>query len=125
MTGFLVFLGGGIGSFLRYFISSLVSKNLGTSFPYGTITVNIAGSFIMGVLIEYFTRTLPHSNDMRIFLTVGILGGFTTFSAFSLDTILLIDNGKFMLAATYVITSVAISIFAVFAGMNLIKLIIT
>jgi CrcB protein len=124
MIGIYVLIGGGIGSFLRYITSTLISRNFGTNFPYGTITVNIVGSFIMGLLIEYFTKTLPHSNELRAFLTVGILGGFTTFSAFSLDTILLIDRGNLPIAMVYVLSSVIFSILAVFAGMSLVKLLI-
>lgn len=122
MIGFYIFVGGGIGSWFRYCTNSFISQKFGTNFPYGTITVNIIGSFIMGLLIEYLSRTLPHSLELRAFLTVGILGGFTTFSAFSLDTILLIERGNLPLAAIYVLSSVIFSIMAVFIGMNLVKL---
>lgn len=121
MIGIYITIGGGIGSFLRYILSSAIARNLGTNFPYGTLAVNIIGSFVMGAIIEYFSRTLPHSMELRAFLTVGILGGFTTFSAFSLDAILLIDRGNAALALAYVLSSVVFSIFAVFAAMALVR----
>lgn len=122
MLGLYVAIGGGVGSFLRYVTTSFIARNLGTHFPYGTLAVNVIGSFVMGVAIEYFTRTLPSSNELRAFLAVGILGGFTTFSAFSLDTILLFERGQAMLALLYIALSVAISVAMVFAGMYLIRL---
>ncbi len=121
MIPIYIFIGGGIGSVLRYFLSSNISRHFGTYFSYGTLAVNIIGSFLMGVLIEYLTKTLPHSLELRAFLAVGILGGFTTFSAFSLDAIIMFERGDNMLALAYVLASVVFSIIAVFAGMMLIQ----
>ena len=121
MLGVYIALGGGVGSFLRHIISSIIARNLGTHFPFGTLSVNIIGSFAMGVIIEYFSRTLPHSNELRAFLTVGLLGGFTTFSAFSLDAISMFDRGSSAMAIAYIVASVMLSIFAVFLGMSLVK----
>ena len=121
MLGIYIFIGGGIGSFLRYILMSNIGRSFGTNFPYGTLVVNISGSFIMGVLIEYLTRTLPHSMELRAFLAVGILGGFTTFSAFSMDAIILFERGELALAMIYVVFSVVCSILAVFAGLMLIR----
>lgn len=120
MIGVYITIGGGIGSFLRYLLSSFIARKMGVNFPYGTLAVNILGSFIMGVIIEYFSRTLPHSNDLRAFLTVGILGGFTTFSAFSLDTITLFERGNHAIALIYLLSSVVLSIIAIYIGMYLV-----
>lgn len=123
MVGIYIALGGGIGSFLRYTLTSVIARNLGTLFPYGTLAVNVIGSFIMGITIEYLSKTLPHSNELRAFLAIGILGGFTTFSAFSLDSITLFERGSPMLAIAYIITSVVLSIITIFAGMALIRMV--
>jgi CrcB protein len=116
-----IFIGGGIGSVLRYFVIGSFTRNFGINFPYGTLAVNIMGSFLMGVLIEYLTRTLPHSIELRAFLAVGILGGFTTFSAFSMDAITLFERGEPGYAMVYVLASVILSICAVFAGLMAVK----
>ena len=94
MTPLYIALGGAIGSVLRYFTSNYINSLIKIGFPAGTVTVNIIGSFAMGIIIGYLVKTLPHSNELRLFLTVGILGGFTTFSAFSLDAITLIERGN-------------------------------
>ena len=124
MIGLYVALGGGIGSFLRYLLGSSIYRHFGTNFPYGTFAVNIIGSFLMGVLIEYLTKTLPHSMELRAFLAVGLLGGFTTFSAFSLDSILLFERGDVFIALIYVTSSVVLSVLSVFIGMTTIRLLL-
>lgn len=111
--------GGAIGSALRYLTTVKIAQLMGIAFPYGTMFVNIFGSLIMGLLIGILTKTMPHSNEMRVFLAVGILGGFTTFSAFSLDVINLIENGNNAQAAVYAVCSVVLSIAAVFFGLFL------
>ena len=121
MIGVYIALGGGIGSFLRYVITSTIARYFGTIFPYGTLTVNIIGSLTMGIIIEYLSRTLPHSNELRAFLAIGILGGFTTFSAFSLESINLLQRGASAMAAAYIVASVLLSILAVFGGMAIVK----
>jgi CrcB protein len=111
--------GGAVGSVLRYFLSGYIVSTLKTSFPVGTLTVNIVGSLFMGIIIGYMVKTLPHSNEVRAFLVVGILGGFTTFSAFSLDTITLIERGNIVSALIYVALSVFVSIVALFIGLQI------
>ncbi len=94
---------------------------LGTAFPYGTLLINITGSFIMGLVAAYFAFKGGASQHWRLFLTTGILGGYTTFSAFSLDAALLYERGQIGMAALYVIASVAISIVGLFAGLALVR----
>jgi len=121
MIGVYIFIGGGIGSFLRYITTGFITRNLGVNFPYGTLAVNIIGSFLMGALIEYLVKTMPHSAEFRSFIVVGVLGGFTTFSAFSLDAITLFERGNMPLALFYVLTSVICSILAVFVGLMVVR----
>lgn len=121
MTILYIALGGGIGAVLRYLVTSQATHMLGTSFPYGTAIVNVTGSCLMGVLIGYFAKTLPHSMEMRSFLAVGVLGGFTTFSAFSLDAVNMIERGQVMQAVIYIGTSVILSIAALFVGLYLMR----
>ena len=95
MTGFLlVFLGGGIGAALRHGVNILSPRLLGTGFPYATIIENVSGSLAMGLLAGYFAFKGDASQPMRLFLATGVLGGYTTFSAFSLDTALLWERGE-------------------------------
>jgi CrcB protein len=119
MTPFYIAAGGAMGSILRYYLSNYVNHLTKGYFPMGTLTVNILGSFLMGVLVGYMAKTLPHSNDLRSFLAIGILGGFTTFSAFSLDAVTLIERGNIYQAGIYVALSVFVSIVALFAGLHL------
>ena len=120
----LVGAGGAIGSMLRYLVGLWAVHRLGSGFPWGTFGVNITGSFLIGVLAEVIMRKFGASPDMRVFLITGILGGYTTFSAFSLDAITLFERGDVMLSAVYVIASVALSILAVFSGLALMRAIV-
>jgi CrcB protein len=117
----IVFLGGGIGAALRHGVNLIAARLAGTAFPYGTMTVNVIGSLVMGLLAAYFAFRGDASQHWRLFLTTGILGGFTTFSAFSLDVALLYERGELGLAALYVAVSVAASIAALFAGFALVR----
>ena len=117
----IVFLGGGIGAAMRHGINLAVARALGTAFPYGTLLINISGSFIMGLIAAYFAFKGDASQHWRLFLTTGILGGYTTFSAFSLDAALLYERGELGMAALYVIASVALSIVGLFAGLALVR----
>ena len=117
----IVFLGGGVGAALRHGINLAVGRMLGTAFPYGTLLINITGSFIMGMVAAYFAFKGDASQHWRLFLTTGILGGYTTFSAFSLDVALLYERGEIGLAALYVSASVALSIVGLFAGLALVR----
>jgi CrcB protein len=115
----IVFLGGGLGAALRHGINVAAARLLGTAFPYGTLTINITGSLVMGLVAGYFAFKGDASQHWRLFLTTGILGGYTTFSAFSLDVALLYERGEMGLAALYVAASVVISILGLFAGLAL------
>ena len=119
----LVFLGAGIGGALRHGVNVGCARMCGTAFPWGTLTVNVVGSFIMGALAGWlaFKAGEGWSQPLRLFLTTGILGGFTTFSAFSLDAVLIWERGQAGLAATYVAASVLLSIAGLVAGLGLIR----
>ena len=120
--GFLiVFVGGGIGAALRHGCNLVISRALGTAFPFATLTENVLGSLIMGALAAYFAFKGDATQSWRLFLTTGILGGYTTFSAFSLDSALLYERGELGLAALYVIGSVALSIGGLFAGLAIVR----
>ena len=117
----IVFLGGGLGAAMRHGINLATARALGTAFPYGTLLINITGSFIMGLIAAYFAFKGDASQHWRLFLTTGILGGYTTFSAFSLDAALLYERGEFGMAALYVAGSVVLSIAGLFAGFALVR----
>lgn len=117
----IVFLGGGVGAALRHGINLASARALGTAFPYGTLLINITGSLIMGLVAAYFAFKGDASQHWRLFLTTGILGGYTTFSAFSLDAALLYERGEVGMAAIYVIASVVISIAGLFAGFAIVR----
>jgi CrcB protein len=118
-----VILGGGLGSALRYGVNVAAERYIGASFPWGTLTVNVVGSFLIGVLAAYFAfrGESPWSQPIRLFLITGILGGFTTFSAFSLDFAVLVERGETALAMTYVAASVLLSLGAIFAGLWVVR----
>ena len=116
----LVFAGGGLGSVARYLVGMLTLRTLGpnTTLPYNTLAVNVIGGFIMGCLAGYLAlRGGADQERWRALIGVGILGGFTTFSAFSLETALMIERKQYGLAAGYVTTSVALAIGALFLGL--------
>ncbi len=121
MVYLIVFLGGGIGAALRHGVNLTAARALGTAFPYGTFAVNVIGSLAMGLLAAYFAFKGDATQHWRLFFTTGIFGGFTTFSAFSLDAVLLYERGETGLAALYVVASVAISIAGLFAGLALVR----
>ena len=121
MLYLIVFIGAGIGGALRHGVNVASARLFSTSFPYGTLFVNVAGSFLMGLCAGYFAFRPSLSQPVRLFLTTGILGGFTTFSAFSLDTALLIERHAYGLAAGYVLGSVIASVSALFFGLALFR----
>ena len=121
MTYLLVFLGGGIGAALRHAVNIGAARWLGAAFPFGTLTVNVTGSFVMGLIAGYFAFKGDASQHWRLFLTTGILGGYTTFSAFSLDAALLWERHEMGLAALYVSLSVLLSIGGLFAGLWVVR----
>lgn len=114
----LVGVGGAIGAVARYGLYVVVGRLWPTGFPLATLTVNVLGSIIMGGLIGLLARTLPvMATDIRLFAAVGILGGFTTFSSFSLDTIILIERGELAQAALYVVLSVVVCLAGLYLGL--------
>jgi len=121
----LVALGGGIGAGFRHMANFASLRLLGPGFPWGTVFVNILGSFVMGMFITWLVRrTGGTSQELRLFFATGVLGGFTTFSAFSLDVANLVEKGANLAAISYVLTSVLLSIAAVFAGLWLARLVL-
>ncbi len=120
---FLVILGGGIGAGLRHGVNLGAARWLGAEFPWGTMTVNVIGSFLIGLLAAWFAFRGDNyaTQSLRLFLTTGILGGFTTFSAFSLDFAFMFERGDTLLAAVYVVASVVLSLAAIFAGLWLVR----
>ncbi|KPG01265.1 protein CrcB [Rhodopseudomonas sp. AAP120] len=121
MVYLLVFLGGGLGTMLRHLVNTVSARMFGTAFPYHTFFINVSGSFIMGLIAGYFAFKAGSPQSVRLFLMTGILGGYTTFSAFSLDAALLYERGAVGLALLYVLGSVALAIGGLFAGMALIR----
>ncbi|NND50619.1 MAG: fluoride efflux transporter CrcB [Rhizobiales bacterium] len=114
-----VALGGALGAGSRHLVNMAALKFLGSSFPWGTLTVNVAGCFLMGVLVEALALKFQASQEVRLFLATGVLGGFTTFSAFSLDVVLLVERKESLTAALYVMGSVGLSIGALFLALHL------
>ncbi len=116
-----VALGGAVGSLARYFLAGWIQSAAWPGFPWGIFVVNVSGGFIMGLIVELGALKLNFTPELRAFLTVGILGGYTTFSTFSLDSALLIERGAYASAAAYVAGSAVLSIAALFAGMWLVR----
>ena len=121
MNFLIVFLGAGVGGALRHGVNTLGMRLLGTGFPFGTLTVNILGSLAMGLLAGWFAQKGEASQHFRLFLTTGILGGFTTFSTFSLDIAVLWERGAVTLCALYVALSLAVSVGTLFFGLWLMR----
>jgi CrcB protein len=119
----LVFLGAGIGGVLRHGVSFASVKLSWTSFPYGTMVINIIGSGLMGLIAGWLALRAGEAGTqhLRLFLTTGILGGFTTFSAFSLEAVLLWERGEAGLAALYVLGSVILSLAALVGGLTVVR----
>ncbi|MEH3092507.1 MAG: fluoride efflux transporter CrcB [Agrobacterium cavarae] len=115
----LVAIGGAIGSVGRYLVGLWATRLAGPSFPWGTLTVNVVGAFAIGLLVEMVARRFDASNEMRAFIVTGILGGFTTWSSFTLDTMVLFERGEVGLSALYLLASLLVSFAAIFAGLAL------
>jgi CrcB protein len=117
----LVAVGGAIGSVLRYYVGQWSLRLMGPNFPWGTLVVNVVGCFVIGVFAELIARRFNASEELRLLLITGFLGGFTTFSAFSLDAMSLIERGAIASAAVYMVASVGLSMAAVFAGLAVMR----
>lgn len=114
-----VMIGGALGSAARYLTGRAALTALGPDFPYGTLAVNLVGGLLMGVLTAILARAGGLAEPWRLFLGVGVLGGFTTFSSFSLDVVAMIERGALGLALFYALLSVIGSVLALFAGLSL------
>ena len=118
MTNYLlVFLGAGLGGALRHAANEFTLRSFGSTYPFSTLAVNIVGSFAMGLLAGYFAFRGEAGQVWRLFLATGVLGGFTTFSAFSLEVVLLYERGAVMQAALYIVLSVALSVAGLMLGL--------
>ena len=120
----VVFVGAGLGGALRHLVNVAVMRLIGAGFPVHTLTVNVVGSFAMGVVVACFARVADPGQTWRLFLATGVLGGFTTFSAFSLDTVVLVERGTPLVAVAYVLLSVAGSVAALFGGLLVVRLVL-
>jgi CrcB protein len=116
-----VALGGGVGAVIRFFVASTIQSAAWPGYPWGIFVVNITGGFAMGLIVELSALRMQLTPEMRAFLTTGVLGGYTTFSTFSLDSVLLIERGNYGSAAIYIVGSTLLSILALFAGLWLVR----
>ena len=116
-----IFVGGGLGAVLRHFVNTFVMGAWHREFPLGIMIINIVGSFTMGVLVAVFADVVNAPQTLRAFLTVGVLGGFTTFSSFSLDAVQMIERGQYAQGAVYIIGSVGAALLALMLGMWLVR----
>ena len=118
----LIFLGGGIGASARYWLGGLVHERLGSAFPYGTLAVNVLGCLLIGILMSTMEERFLASPQLRLFLTIGILGGFTTFSSFSYETIALLRGGEMLNAGLNVSAGIIACLSGTWLGVQLGKL---
>ena len=118
---FLVMMGGAIGAGFRYHVGVVALKQLGPGFPFATWIVNLLGGMLMGVLAGVVARAPIEGEPLRLFLGVGVLGGFTTFSAFTLESYNMLIRGDYVVAAAYAVSSVAGSIMMLFVGLALVR----
>jgi CrcB protein len=116
-----VAIGGAIGSVARYLVGIGSGKLFGTDFPWGTLIINVTGSFLIGAFVGLFAARWDLSQAMRVFLTVGICGGYTTFSTFSLDACYLIERGQMLASFAYMVASVILSVGALIAALRLVR----
>ena len=122
MGGYIiVFVGGGLGAALRHAVNRASLALFGPALPYGTLLVNVIGALLMGAVAELFLMKSGLSQDFKLFLTTGLLGGFTTFSAFSLEAGLMWQRGDYATLAAYAVGSVVLSVAALFLGMAAVR----
>jgi fluoride exporter len=119
MNILIVFVGGGVGAAARYLLQGAVYRLTGAGFPYGTIVVNILGCFLIGLLMSSMEERFLAAPTLRIFLTIGILGGFTTFSSFSYETMVLLREGDLLAGGLNIIASTVICLGATWLGLGL------
>lgn len=124
MNYLIVALGGGIGAALRYGVNVGAPRIFGADYPWHTLIVNVVGCFLIGLLTELMALKINMSLEWRLFFTTGILGGFTTFSAFALDFVLMAERREFMAAGGYALASVVFSIAASFLGLAVVRTIL-
>ena len=117
----VVFIGGGLGAAFRHGVNRAALACPGVSFPYGTLFVNVFGELLMGGLAGLFLVKPGLSEELKLFLTTGLLGGFTTFSAFSLETGLMWQRGDYTTLSAYIVASVVLSVSALFVGMGMVR----
>ncbi|MBS9476645.1 fluoride efflux transporter CrcB [Ancylobacter radicis] len=122
-SAIMIFIGAGMGGVLRNAVNLMAMRLFGAHFPIGTMAINVVGSFLIGVIAGWLTFRAGEAWSLhaKIFIITGFLGGFTTFSSFSLDTAMLVERGELGLAAVYVGGSVLLSLLAVFAGLALMR----
>lgn len=114
---FIAGAGGFVGTILRYLLNNLIYKLLSAPlFPYGTMTINILGCFVIGLIASLAETRIDLTPEMRIFIQIGLLGGFTTFSTFGYETLTLLRDGEFLLGLTNVLVQVVVGLFAVWLG---------
>lgn len=111
-----VAIGSGVGGVVRLLLGGFIQQKMGTSFPLGTLVINITGSFILGFLISYALATQNITPEIRALLTTGFCGGYTTFSTFSFETATLIEDGRYERASLYILLSVGVALLGTFAG---------
>ena len=119
-----IFLGGGCGALSRYLIIDQINKISSNSFPYATILVNVLGAFLIGIIYHLLISKIVINEQLKVFITIGFLGGFTTFSSFNLDFFKLIESGSIFLAMVYALASFLITIVAFYIGYSLTKVLI-
>ena len=119
-----IFLGGGCGALSRYLIIDQINKISSNSFPYATILVNVLGAFLIGIIYHLLISKIVINEQLKVFITIGFLGGFTTFSSFNLDFFKLIESGNIFLAIVYALASFLITIVAFYIGYSLTKVLI-
>ena len=106
---------------MRFLISEQTDRLFLSSFPFGTIVVNVLGAFLMGLVVSYFADKVNISQNIKMFLTIGFLGGFTTFSTFNLDFYQLFSNGEILASLLYLIATFALTVIAFYLGLSLFK----
>ncbi|MGH7487743.1 MAG: fluoride efflux transporter CrcB [Gemmatimonadaceae bacterium] len=120
-----VAIGSGIGGVVRLLLGNFIQQRVGTSFPLGTLVINITGSFILGFLIRYALATPNITPELRALMTTGFCGGYTTFSTYSFETATLIEDGRYERASLYILLSVGVALLGVFGGFAAARQILT